>query len=234
MRLPVHRGKLARRQLAACLMRSERLLHGMHKVLSHDLPNQMVALKGLLQLVELEEAKRLSAEGREYLRRLQIAAARAVDLARFLKEMDRLNTFAIRPETIQLEALGRELEGDLRRHGGDAKVVFNWRWDAPTLEGDPRIFRAAFSELWSVLLLHRGNLRQVTGDSKRRCDNVELSFRLVYSGVDSKTARSISETLEIMLARQWLALTNASLELGPTEGEQVRLSILVADSKNNV
>src|SRR5438046_377554 len=40
--------------------RADRLLRKMHPVLSHDLPNQLVALEGLLQLLEQEETLRLT------------------------------------------------------------------------------------------------------------------------------------------------------------------------------
>ena len=43
---------------------AERLLKEMHAVCSHDLPNQMVALQGLLQLLSQEESANLGNEGR--------------------------------------------------------------------------------------------------------------------------------------------------------------------------
>ena len=55
---------------------SDHLLRAMHKVFSHDLPNQMVVLQSLLHLLDQEESARLSDKGREYVRRLLNATKR--------------------------------------------------------------------------------------------------------------------------------------------------------------
>src|SRR5262245_32158836 len=65
----------------SCLVRrleqTERLLACFRRAAGHDLPNQLVGLQGLLHVLELEEADRLSADGRAYLQRLVAAARRA-------------------------------------------------------------------------------------------------------------------------------------------------------------
>src|SRR5262245_42244724 len=68
--------------------RAERLLAAMHKVFSHDLPNQLVVIQSLLGLLG-DEASRLSDEGRDMLRRIGAAAGRAGDMVYFLKDMAR-------------------------------------------------------------------------------------------------------------------------------------------------
>ena len=60
-------------------MPSDRLLRGMQKVCSHDLPNQIVVLQSLLQMLQLEEADRLSPDGRDYVRRLQKVTRRTAE-----------------------------------------------------------------------------------------------------------------------------------------------------------
>lgn len=57
------------------------------KGLSHDLPNQLVALHGLLHLLEMEEAHRLGSAGQDYVRRLLGVARRTQALTRTLKEI---------------------------------------------------------------------------------------------------------------------------------------------------
>src|SRR5260370_33622907 len=110
-------------------MRSDRLLRAMHKVLSHDLPNQIVAVQGLLQLLSLEESARLSADGCEYLRRLQNAARRTAELGRFLKDMEQLGGFTIQTGPVALADLARELQGELQQRYPATQFEFNWRWD---------------------------------------------------------------------------------------------------------
>src|SRR5271163_4567236 len=91
-------------------MQPDRLLRGMHKVCSHDLPNQLVALQSLLQMLQLDEAERLSTDGQEYLRRLQNVAQRTNAIARFLKEMEKLHSYISKPEEITLTLLAREIQ----------------------------------------------------------------------------------------------------------------------------
>src|SRR6266446_5901695 len=71
--------------------RAERLLAAMHKVFSHDLPNQLVVVQSLLSLLQLEDEANLSQDGKEHLARLRGAAGRAGLLVDFLKEMARLS-----------------------------------------------------------------------------------------------------------------------------------------------
>src|ERR1700722_1352605 len=121
--------------------RSDRLLRGMHRVFSHDLPNQMVALQSLLQLLSADEAGHLTKEGQEYVRRLHSATLRACEQVRFLKEMGRINACAARAETIALATLARELQGELQQKHPHTAFTFDWHWDAPSVIGDVRTLR---------------------------------------------------------------------------------------------
>src|SRR5262249_17490878 len=100
---------------AGSLAHSEEILRGMHKALAHDLPNQIVVWQGLLQLRDQDESARLGPDGREFLRRLHGAAGRTAALARFLKEMARVPALTCNTETIALDRLARELQGELQR-----------------------------------------------------------------------------------------------------------------------
>src|SRR4051794_36426573 len=90
-----------------------RLLGGMHKVLSHDLPNQLVALHSLLHMLEAGEADRLSAAGGELVSRLRSAAGKASGMVRFLKEMARLNARPGTPAAVELDGLVRAVRVQL-------------------------------------------------------------------------------------------------------------------------
>src|SRR5476651_939412 len=89
---------------------ADRLLRTMHPVLSHDLPNQLVTLQGLLQMLKLKEPPALDASGLETVDRLQRVARKTGEMARFLKELDRLGSYQCRLEKIQLANLIREVK----------------------------------------------------------------------------------------------------------------------------
>lgn len=205
--------------------RSQRLLAAMHKVFSHDLPNQMVALQSLLQLLSLEESTRLSGDGREYVRRMQNAARRASDQVRFLKEMGRLNNFSCRSETITLSSLGRELQGELQRAFPARDFVFEWHWRVPSVVGDVRAILQAIVELCSGLTVDAGRPCRFTGTTQERPETIELAFHLDAVAPTTPPGRTM-EGLEVLLAREWLSLCAAELTVTP-QGTATAFSIVL-------
>lgn len=208
--------------------RSDRVLSNMHHVVSHDLPNQMVALQSLLQLLSLEESANFSDDAREYVRRLLNATRRASELVRFLKEMGRLRTFACRIETIPLESLAREVQGELKRLVPDKKLDFDWRWHAPTVVGDVRVFVRAISDLCAGLASNPANGWQIQATSTERPDAIELAFRVEEIGVQESQGKAVSnvDRLVVLLASEWLALGGAELIVGAQAGPEVSFRIV--------
>jgi light-regulated signal transduction histidine kinase (bacteriophytochrome) len=202
---------------AAAETRAARLLAGMHKVFSHDLPNQLVVLQSLLQLLEMEEMDRLSADGREYVERLSSTARKTGDMVRFLKEMGRLHTCQPRLEEIPLAALARELRAELNQLCPAQTLEYEWSWEVATIRADYRPLHQA------LLGLLQGRLEIASGAPSRICagsravdTGVEMSFRvlppLACTGYAARQQR-----LEVVLAREWLALGGAELTLHPDE-----------------
>jgi light-regulated signal transduction histidine kinase (bacteriophytochrome) len=196
-------------------MRSDDLLRAMHKVCHHDLPNQIAVIQGLLHFLD-EESAPLSTEGREHLARLHSATGNAANLARFLREMVNLADFAPLAESVSLAALGRELQGELLRRHPERTFEFAWHWREPAVVGDARVLVQALVEMLAGLSTARAC--QVQASSERRGQAVEIAFRLDHRAA-AKT-QVLDQRLEIVLARAWLALCNAQLDLtfpGPAE-----------------
>jgi len=217
--------------------RADRLLRDMHKVFSHDLPNQMIALQSLLQFLSQEESSRLSDEGKEYVRRLQNAARRASEMVRFLKEMSRLRTFTCRTESIPLATLARELQGELQRRHPEREFTFEWHWQAPAVVGDPRVFLQAILELCADLLPSYGKQCRVGATSQVKGEAIELAFNLdepaASRGIADPPAhspiepRAAAERMEIILASAWLALCGADVDVARKDGLDASFTIVV-------
>lgn len=211
-------------------MRSDRLLSGMQKVIGHDLPNQMVVLQSLLQLVNEEECNRLSKDGREYVRRLLNATQRASAMVRFLKEMARLNAFNRVSETMALADLARELQGALQQLHPTTVFEFDWQWSVPAILGVSRVYGRAMLELCTGFINPQGGQCRLSARSKHVGDAVELKFLLAQmhdAGPVRGTTQTLDERMEVILAREWLALGGASLEVTlPSRGE-TNFSIIV-------
>ena len=153
-------------------MRSHRLLNGLQKVIGHDLPNQMVVLQSLLQLVNEEESNRLSKDGCEYVRRLLNATQRASAMVRFLKEMARLNAFSPVSKTMTLADLARELQGELQQLHPTTRFEFDWHWSVPAILGDSRVYGRAMVELCTGFINPQGGQCRLSARSKRLGDAV--------------------------------------------------------------
>jgi signal transduction histidine kinase len=94
--------------------RLARLLAVLQKGLGHELPNQLIAVRGLARLLELEEGDRLSAEGRDYLARLAAGAAKAHALVAVLAEVARLGKPAA-AEPVDFAGLAAEAIAEVKQ-----------------------------------------------------------------------------------------------------------------------
>ena len=216
--MPTIAQHLALPELEGSPMRAERLLRNMDKVFSHDLPNEIVVVQSLLQFLSLEETERLSDNGREYVRRLQNATRRASDMVRFLKEMARVNAYACKMETVALVSLARELQGELQRLHPAREFVFAWQWETPALFGDARAFLHALIQLFAGLLSPQGLRCQVQAGARPLKGALELTFQFeeTPAALDppvSLSPRGLGEKMEIILAREWLALCGADVNV---------------------
>lgn len=211
--------------------RADRLLKNMHKVFSHDLPNQMMAVQGLLQLLSLEETDRMSPAGREYVRRLQNASHRASDLVRFLREMSRLNGYVPKPETIDFGVWERELQVELRRQFPEREFQFDWQWQGANLVADSRALLRGAAAVCAGLLARSGPTCRVFGTAERGPSTVELAFHLEEIGATQPgpTPAVSGANLDLVLAREWLAICQADLDVAPVSATKACFSILVPE-----
>lgn len=200
--------------------RAARLLRGMHKVFSHDLPNQLVALQSLLQLLHADEWDRLGPDGREHLRRLVSAAEKAGAQVRFLKEMARLHRYQSGAEPVALAPLLRELQAELNQLFPGGTLAYAWDLQVASVWADPRFLGQALRELLGGLLQSAPAARwRVEGGARAGESGAELTFRVVPEGAASSPRRAepAEQRLEFVLAREWLAAWGARLLL-PAEG----------------
>ena len=77
----------------------ERLLACLQKATGHELPNELVAMQGLVQLVQMEEGDHLGPESKDYLRRLVSRLRQTLELVRALAEAVRLGRQHLPPKT---------------------------------------------------------------------------------------------------------------------------------------
>jgi hypothetical protein len=197
--------------------RAVRLLQQMHRVLSHDLPNQLVALQSLLQMLDMEDLAGLSPDAREYIRRLGGVAAKAGGMVRFLKELARLHDHEPRAENFNLAVITPDVCSDLELAFPETAFEYRIRCDACRVHGDPRLIRLAVVEVLRYLVgLVSAARVAVTLDGEVREDRVELrgAARAAHEPPGSPLRPADGDpdqSCELILARAWLAAGGGSL-----------------------
>ncbi len=158
------------------LARAERFLDHLRKALSHDVSNQLVAVQGLLQLLQMEEAPRLSPEGQDYVRRAGSAAQRAQALVGTLKELARLGSEHVPArEVISLDGLARELAAEVKALHPACSLECRLAHDAVRVAAPGRLLHQALLRLLRSLLPPGGSARRVGIRSRRTPAGVELT-----------------------------------------------------------
>jgi signal transduction histidine kinase len=93
---------------------ADRLLACFRKAFNHELPNHLVAIQGLLQVLRLDEADRLSPEGRACLERVIAAADRAHDVVRTLAAIGRAGQDRTPAGAVPLAEVVREAVAEVK------------------------------------------------------------------------------------------------------------------------
>jgi signal transduction histidine kinase len=130
------------------LSRDDRLRGALHKALSHELPNRMLAIQGLTRLLELDEGERLSPEGKEYVQRLAAAAQRTHLLVKALAEFVRTGRAGELPETVAVPSLLREAVAEVKQLCPGARFEYHFPQTDPCI----RVARSALRQVALHLL----------------------------------------------------------------------------------
>jgi light-regulated signal transduction histidine kinase (bacteriophytochrome) len=184
------------------LSRLDRLLEACRKGLNHDLPNELVALHGLLQLLQMEEADRLSAVGRDYVRRLLGVAQRTQGLTRTLKELARLAGETPGAVVVALPQLIEEVLAEW-----PTPPPCTCTWDAPRVVAPPPLLQQAVAQALRLLLEFKQNEpAHIIFGSRPAPAAVELSIHMMSAAAPADVTADLPaawhERLECVLIRE--------------------------------
>ena len=134
------------RERTAELEASNRELESFAYSVSHDLRAPLRAIDGFSQALMEDYYDHFDARGRDYLDRVSAAARRMARLIDDLLEISRVTRTSMRREWVNLSALAREIEGQLRQDSPerDATFIIGDRVEA---FGDPLLLRLALENL---------------------------------------------------------------------------------------
>jgi signal transduction histidine kinase len=132
--------------------RAERVLDCIFKALGHDLSNYLVAVQGLLRILDMEEGDRLSPVGKDYLRRLGSTTQRAQGLVQSLRAIVKAHQQSERSEDVTLADLVREVKAEINQLFPDRLVEYHLAIRVPVLRVPFRGLRQVLVELLSHLV----------------------------------------------------------------------------------
>lgn len=210
------------RESEAPMRAAARLLASIHPTCSHDLPNQILSLQSLINLIEMDEAERLDSSGREYLRRLRTVADKIDGLTTFLKEMVRLPRQTPRTREIVLTELFRELQAEAR---SVLKTPIRWdiRLTGVTIRADHDLIYPSIGDLLRTMV--EGDAQtprpvKVTSSFTSRRAIVEIAVGGI--GMDRLSA-TMEQRTEVILARERLRHAGVGLSFGRSRPDEASI-----------
>ncbi len=143
--------------------------------LSHDLPNMLVALNGLLQMLRQEEEERLGSAGREYLQRLTAVGQKLQATVGTLRLLYR--TSALAPvERIDLAELLRELAAAGKQLFSGSQIVFHSSLKVPQVQAPRLQLAQVLVELLRALGTSSAGEQELFAASRQGRGEVELTL----------------------------------------------------------
>jgi signal transduction histidine kinase len=208
----------------------ERLLACFQKALAHELPNQLIALQGLARLLEEEEAQRLSADGRDYLRRLAAAARRTHALVGALVEVGRLSRQDHRPERLDPAEVAAEALAEVRQLFPGQEVEYDGPHDAPVVTAPRAALRQALVQLLRYAAAAQGGrplrvaLRAGPAELRLAADTPPVPAGRLAT-LFEPFAAAAGTGLELFLARQLVEGWGGTVRAEPSAGKGIEFVI---------
>ncbi|HSB34350.1 MAG TPA: MASE3 domain-containing protein [Nitrospirota bacterium] len=115
---------------------------------SHDLKAPLRTIEGFAQAIEEEQSGRLDDSGRNYVRRVRSAAGKMSQLIDALLNLSRQSRGVMRPSSVNLSSLAKNVAEELANAQPDRKAGFVIA-EGITATGDPVMLRAALENLLS-------------------------------------------------------------------------------------
>ena len=215
------------------LQRLERRLEILGKICRHDLPNRLVAIRGLVNLLS-EESDKLGSEGQEYARRLSAAAERALDLMQTIKTLLAVDAIADKPEEIDMPDLARELARETKQLLPQPDVEYQFSFTVRKVHG----IRRSLHKVMGELLRHglgEGRAKafvEIGSRNTEQGDEITLTIAPNRIALDPRLAASQKDTtmenrLELLVARELVESWGGALHYFEFPGKGIGYVLLI-------
>jgi signal transduction histidine kinase len=115
-----------RERLQRELKSTGQLLACFRQAMGHDMPNHLVAIRGLVRLLEIEEKDRLAPASREYVQRLAAVTERVESLMRMLAEICKVGRRDRLAESVLLGDIAQEAAAEINQLFPDRAIEYHF------------------------------------------------------------------------------------------------------------
>lgn len=183
-----------------CPGQADYLLSCFRRAFNHDLPNHLVAIEGLLRVLEQEEGDRLSPSGRDYLQRIFRSAEKAHNLVHALAVIGRADVNRLPSEPVEWEKVCQEGIAEVKQLSPTGTIEYHLVRPSATL----RLPRASLLQVLVQLLLNA-----VHASRGRPAPRIELGARWTSLGQEfwvadnaGRLSAELGQQLEAFFAGQ--------------------------------
>lgn len=134
------------------LRQPRRVLQALQGTINHDLPNMLVALQGLLQMLDLEERERLTEIGQEYLHRLQTITQRLQGTVSTLRAINKVSLKVPPAERLALADLLAEWTAVSKQLFPQVRLSVQTQADAADIQAPRALLQQCLLEIIRLLL----------------------------------------------------------------------------------
>jgi signal transduction histidine kinase len=212
---------------------AQRLLAVLRKSLGHDLSNHLVAVFGLLRMLELEDGARLSADGQDYLRRLFGAVQRAQTLVGQLSALVWLDREDELAEEVSLTDLVREVGAVMKQLFPERLIEYHLTIRVPLVTAPRRALRQALAGLLKyVVQSQKTNVRLAVGSELTPAGVVlwvaeRVTDRAAGEWSGQAPAALPNEDLGLILVRETAVHWGGALEVRSTPHQGTVYTVLI-------
>jgi signal transduction histidine kinase len=222
------------------LEQARRLLDCFRQAIEGELPEKLVALRGLVRLLAEEEGDRLSADGRAYLARLADLAQSAAGLVRALADAEQFSDRLAPAGRVSLAEVVREAAVAAKLLSGAGGVEYHFQEILPVVSVPRQALYEALVQLLRNALeaAAAGRPLRVEVGAAVRAGGVEVwvldngrgmpeERRQLFAPFARGTPDSGHNGLGLFLVRQAVASWGGGLRIQSTEGRGTRVALFI-------
>jgi light-regulated signal transduction histidine kinase (bacteriophytochrome) len=175
----------------------EQLLGGFRHLLGHELPNQMIALQGLLRLIETDESAGLTPGGRELLERVGALAQHIHEMVQEMAELCRLRYNSDPLDDLSFAEVAREAAAETSQLSPGRAIEYDFPDAGVRLAAHRQLLKRVLVELarWILAADPAASHNRIYFEARALAAATELRIRNSDSRVATEAFKAFKQAL---------------------------------------